>query len=121
MLRGLNPHCPPTFVLDPITAQQFIDRGGFDTKEKLIQWVHDNATMPAGVYWDYQLIENYVYPHALNGVEPHATNLKAGSDEPIPIYKLDDIHVVVVGGETNGYWRIMGCNYHGTASVDDWR
>ena len=121
MLRGLNPHNPPTFVLDPITAQQFIDRGGFDTKEKLIQWVHDNATMPAGVYWDYQLIENYVHPHALNGVEPHATKLKAASDELIPIYKLDDIHVVVVGGETNGYWRIMGCNYGGTVSVDDWR
>ncbi len=121
MLRGLNPHNPPTFVLDPITAQQFIDRGGFDTKEKLIQWIHDNATMPAGVYWDYQLIENYVYPHALNGVEPHATKLKAASDELIPIYKLDDIHVVVVGGETNGYWRIMGCNYSGTTSVDEWR
>ena len=121
MLRGLNPHNPPTLVLDPITAQQFIDRGGFDTKEKLIQWVHDNATMPASVYWDYQLIENYVYPHALNGVEPHATKLKAASDELIPIYERDDIHVVVVGGETNGYWRIMGCNYHGTTSVDAWR
>ena len=48
-------------------------------------------------------------------------SLKAASDELIPIYKLDDIHVVVVGGETNGYWRIMGCNYGGTVSVDDWR
>src|SRR5438067_3765993 len=33
MLRGLDPHSPPVFVLDPITARQFIDRGGFDTKE----------------------------------------------------------------------------------------
>ena len=121
MLRGLNPHNPPTLVLDPITAQQFIDRGGFDTKEKLIQWVHDNATMPSGIYWDYQLIENYVYPLALNGVEPHAGKLKADPTEMIPIYELDDIHVVVVGGETNGYWRIMGGNYSGTVSVDDWR
>lgn len=121
MLRGLNPHNPPTLVLDPITAQQFIDRGGFDTKEKLIQWVHDNATMPAGIYWDYQLIENYVYPRALNGVEPHATKLAVAEDVDIPIYTMDDIHVVVVGGETNGYWRIMGCNYRGTVSVDEWR
>ena len=30
-------------------------------------------------------------------------------------------HVVVVGGETNGYWRIMGCNYQKTVSVDAWR
>jgi len=27
----------------------------------------------------------------------------------------------VVGGETNGYWRIIGCNYQKTVSVDDWR
>ncbi len=27
---------------------------------------------------------------------------------------------VVVGGETNGYWRIMGCSSKGTVSVDDW-
>jgi hypothetical protein len=29
--------------------------------------------------------------------------------------------VAVVGGETNGYWRIMGCTYQATVSVDDWR
>ena len=27
----------------------------------------------------------------------------------------------LVGGETNGYWRIMGCTYQDTVSVDDWR
>jgi len=121
MLQGMNPHNPPTLVLDPITARQFFDRGGFDTKEKLIQWLHDNATMPAGVYWDYQLIQNYVYPRALNGEEPYATKLRAAEDEMIPIFRLNDIHVVVVGGETNGYWRITGCNYQKCVSIDEWR
>jgi hypothetical protein len=121
MLRGLHPHNPPTLILDPITARQFIDRGGLDTKDKVIQWLHDNATMPAGIYWDYQLIENYVYPRALNGEEPHATKLKAAADEMIPVYRIEDIHVVVVGGETNGYWRMMGCKYGKTVSVDEWR
>jgi hypothetical protein len=121
LLRGMDPHSPPVFVLDPITARQFIDRGGFDTKEKLIDWVHDNATMPAGEFWDYQLIQNYVYPRATFGEEPYATKLKAREDELIPMYTRDEIHVVVVGGETNGYWRIMGAGYRGTASVDDWR
>ncbi len=121
MLRGMDPHHTPTLVLDPITANQFVDRGGFDTKEKLIHWVYENATLPAGVYWDYQLVENYVYPHALNGVEPHATNLKAASDELIPMFRLEDIEVVVVGGETNGYWRIMGAKYSKSVSIDDWR
>ena len=44
LLRGLDPHTRRSFVLDPITAQQFVDRGGFDTKEKLIEWIHQNAT-----------------------------------------------------------------------------
>ena len=121
MLRGMNPLNSPTLILDPITARQFIDRAGFDTKEKLIDWIHDNATMPAGVYWDYQLTQNYIYPQALKGVEPYATRLQAQDDELIPMYRHNDIHVVVVGGETNGYWRIMGCDYQKTVSVDEWR
>lgn len=121
MLRGMNPYLPPTLVLDPITARQFIDRGAFDTKERLIQWIYDNARMPAGVYWDHQLVENYVYPRALNGEEPYATMLEADDDELISVFPKDRIHVVIVGGETNGYWRIMGCNYTESMSVDAWR
>ena len=62
MLRGMDPHEQPCLVLDPITARLFIDRGGFDTKDKLIDWIYNNACMPAGEYWDYQLIQNYIYP-----------------------------------------------------------
>ena len=121
MLRGMDAHSAPTFVLDPIAARQFIDRGRFDTKEKLIQWVYENALMPAGEYWDYQLIQNYVYPRATFGEEPYASKLRAAPDELIPMFKRDEIHAVVVGGETNGYWRIIGCNYQKTVSVDAWR
>ena len=121
LLKGMNPHLAPTLILDPITANQFVDRGGFDTKEKLIEWIHENATLPAGLYWDYQLIENYVYPRALNGEEPWATMLKAKDDEMIPVFSPENIHVVVVGGETNGYWRIMGCGYAKSVNIDEWR
>jgi hypothetical protein len=121
LLRGMDPNNTPTLVLDPITARQFVDRGGFDTKEKLIQWVHENALMPAGEYWDYQLVQNYIYPRATFGEEPYATMLKAAPDELIRMYRPDDVHVVVVGGETNGYWRILGARYETTISVDAWR
>jgi hypothetical protein len=121
MLRGLDPHAPPVLLLDPITARQFIDRGGFTKKEALIDWLHDNALMPAGEYWDYQLVQNYLYPRATFGEEPWASKLKAAPDELIPMFRREDIHVVVVGGETNGYWRIMGATYQKTASVDEWR
>ena len=37
------------------------------------------------------------------------------------MFRRDEIEVVVVGGETNGYWRIFGAHYGQTVSVDDWR
>ena len=121
MLRGMDAHIPPTFLLDPITARQFIDRGAFTSKDALIDWVYDNARMPASEYWDYQLIQNYIYPLATFGEEPWASKLRAAPDELIPMYRREDVHVVIVGGETNPYWRIMGCSYVKTVSVDEWR
>ena len=121
MLRGMDPHVAPTLLLDPITARQFIDRGGFTKKEALIDWLYDTARMPAGEYWDYQLVQNYIYPRATFGEEPWASKLGAAPDELIPMFRREDIHVVVVGGETNGYWRIMGSTYQKTGSVDAWR
>jgi hypothetical protein len=121
MLRGMDPHTPPTLLLDPITARQFIDRGGFTKKDALLDWLHDAARMPAGEYWDYQLAQNYLYPRATFGEEPWASRLRAAPDELIPMFRREDIHAVVVGGETNGYWRIMGCTYQTTTSVDGWR
>ena len=121
LLRGLDPHTPPTLLLDPITARQFIDRGGFGKKEALIDWLYGAATMPACQYWDYQLVQNYIYPRATFGEEPWASKLQAAPDALIPMFRREDIHVVVVGGETNGYWRIMGCTYQTTGSVDEWR
>ena len=121
LLRGIDPNGPPTLLLDPIAARQFVDRGGFTKKDSLLDWIHDNARMPAGEYWDYQLVQNYIYPRATFGEEPWATWLKAAPEALIPMFRREDIHALVVGGETNGYWRIMGCNYQKTVSVDAWR
>src|SRR5215468_1924529 len=33
LLRGMDPHGPPTLLLDPIAARQFVDRGGFAKKD----------------------------------------------------------------------------------------
>ena len=77
--------------------------------------------MPAGRYWDLQLVQNYIYPCATFGVEPLATWLKAKPDELIRMFPENEINVVVVGGETNGYWHIMGAKYRTTVSIDAWR
>jgi len=121
MMRGMDPNESPTFLLDPIAARLFVDVGGLKTKKDLINWVAENGRMPAGEYWDYQLIQNYQYPRATFGEEPLASKLRASPDEMIPIWTPDQINVVVVGGETNGYWRIAGARLAGSACIDDWR
>jgi hypothetical protein len=121
MLTGMDPLCRPCFVLDPIAARQFVERGGFDTRQKLVDWAFEVARMPAGEYWDYQLIQNYVYARATFGEEPVATYLKAAPDEEIPMFPRESINVVVVGGETNGYWRLFSASYSKTIKIDDWR
>ena len=120
MLAGIDGNSAPCLLLDPLTARQFIDRG-LKTKAEVIRWVHENAQMPAGRYWDLQLVQNYVYPWATFGKEPMATWLKAKEDELINHFPEEEINVVVVGGETNGYWRIMGCKHRKTVNVDEWR
>lgn len=121
MLLGTDAVTAPVLLLDPIVAQQFIDRGGFTDKAALISWIHETAKMPAGRYWDMQLIQNYVYPRATFGEEPMASGLSAAPDEPIHMFPLNSINVVVVGGETNGYWQIMGSRLTATISIDEWR
>jgi len=121
MLAGIDANSAPCLLLDPITARQFIDRGGFVRKDTLIRFIHETAEMPAGRYWDLQLVQNYVYPWATFGKEPMATWLKAAPDQLIRHFPENEINVVVVGGETNGYWRIMGAKYRKTVSVDAWR
>jgi hypothetical protein len=121
MLLGTDAITGPVLLLDPITARQFVERGGFDTREKLADWIWETAKMPAGRYWDLQLVQNYVYPRATFGTEPMASKLGTDDDTPIPIFDRREVHVVVVGGETNGYWQIMGAQHRATISIDDWR
>jgi hypothetical protein len=121
MLLGMDPREQPLFTLDPIAARQFAERGPFPTKAALEDWAHEVARMRASEYWDYQLVQNYVYPRATFGEEPYATMLAAGPDELIPMFPREAIRTVVVGGETNGYWRIFGASYARTVSVDEWR
>jgi siroheme synthase (precorrin-2 oxidase/ferrochelatase) len=39
----------------------------------------------------------------------------------IRIHPEEDVNVVVVGGGTNAYWRIMAANHRKTVSIDDWK
>jgi hypothetical protein len=128
MLAGLEPSMGCTFVLDPIVAREFVEKG-FDTKEKLAEWVHENARIPAGRYWDHIML-NMIREVVEAGIEPFAGYRKAPPDELIPIFETNRINVIVAGGQTNGHFSIfMGSPMRAkfrsmpgpTVSVDAWR
>ncbi|HUZ74244.1 MAG TPA: UGSC family (seleno)protein [Stellaceae bacterium] len=113
-------HFPPLLVIDPIVARGLIERG-IATRQQLVEWCAANARLPAREYWDDQWIQTLLRPLGVAGVEPYATRLKAKPDEVIPIFEPGEINVVVVGGETQGAWKMIGARYERTVSVDAWR
>ncbi len=121
MLIGNDPDFPPTVLLDPVAARQFIEIAGLQTKQDIRDWMYDNALMRASEYWDYQHCSISKYPRAIAGEEPWASRLKAGPDDMIRIFDRDEIQVVVVGGNANAYWRMIGGGYSGSFSADAWR
>jgi hypothetical protein len=111
-----------TLLMEPLAARTLYEREHFDTKEKLSQWFYENSKVPYQVYWDYQLVINYVEPLARKGVEPYATFLKMPKDSMVPRFAdPSGISVVVVGGETNAYWFAADFSYVTSVSIDKWR
>jgi hypothetical protein len=105
-------------LVDPAVTPPML-RAGFDTKEKLIDWVEANVTIPKYHYWLDQEVINYKLGPARAGQEPYATWLTLPDDAPIPY--LRRVEVVVVGGSGNVRWSANECGYSRSAEVDDWR
>ncbi len=107
----------PVIFMDPLVARSFVDLGY--TKESLIDWCAENARMPARDYWDDQWITTLIKPHAVAGVEPFASRLKAAPDELISIFQAKDIKIVVLGGETQGAFKMVSGRYTGRGNTGD--
>jgi hypothetical protein len=117
-----TPRTNLTLLLEPLAARTLMQREGFETKQKLAQWFHEHSRIPSAVYWDYQLVINYIEPQARKGVEPFASYLKLPADAQIPRFAdADAISIVVLGGEKNAYWFATDFGYLKSASVDQWR
>ena len=112
----------PLIVMDPLVARLFVDMG-FDTKEKLSQWCSEHAVIPARDYWDDQWVQTLTLPLAVAGVEPHASKLKVPPDQMVRLFEPHEINIVVVGGETQGAFRMIGGRHSkgATISIDAWR
>jgi hypothetical protein len=117
---GCEQHLAPLFVMDPLCARGFVDRG-FDTREKLQRWFSENGRMSAREYWDNQWVQTLLRPLAVAGVEPYATKWQAKPDEIIRLFEPGEISIAVAGGETQGAWRMYGGRYMKSVKIDPWR
>jgi hypothetical protein len=120
-LTACDPFIGPIVALDPLAANKLVDYG-FDTREKLVEWLSEASALPAREYWDNQWMQTLVKPWAILGREPFASYLNAAPDEPVRMFRPEDIHIAVVGGETGGTYKMIGGALRDSiVSVDDWR
>jgi hypothetical protein len=103
MLAAQDGYLGSTLVMDPIVAREFVERG-FDTKEKLADWIHENVRIPARMWWGTYSAKTFYREDAENGVEPYATYWNAPPDELLPVYEKERINIAVAGGSTNAQW-----------------
>jgi hypothetical protein len=129
-LTAADHYSPPLIVMDPLVARAFVDLGF--TKQSLIEWCAENAKLPARNYWDNQWVTTLIRPHAIAGVEPYAGRLRAAPDQLVNIFTPNDIKIVVLGGETQGGFKMIGGRSSGrgpgtdnkdapTGLIDIWR
>jgi len=118
-LTAADHFSPPLIVMDPLVARAFEDMGF--TKQSLIEWCAENARLPARDYWDDQWITTLIRPHAVAGVEPFASRLKAAPDELVSIFRPEDISIAVVGGETQGAFKMISGRQVGGPGAKDSR
>ena len=129
MISGLEPGMGCTLVLDPIVAREFVETG-FDTKEKIAQWIHENArsrSAATGTTYDAQPDPR----GGRGGGRAVRELLDAPPDELIPVFEPDRINIVVVGGSSNAQWsafqgatlepRYRSSGASPTVSIDRWR
>jgi hypothetical protein len=120
-LRASDPFIGPIVALDPLAANKLVDYG-FDTREKLVEWLAENSVRPAREYWDNQWMQTLVRPWAVLGQEPFATHMRAQPEDEIQTFRPQDVSVVVVGGETGGTYKLIaGALRDSIVSIDEWR
>ena len=95
-------------VLDPLVAQGLVELG-FDTKEKLADWLQKNSKISA---------KNARSTLFANRWVPDAN---MPDDAMVPYYqRADSYNFVVVGGQTNPYHMVGNMSYRISVSIDQW-
>ncbi len=122
-LKFVSPFSSVTLLLDPTIILQLKDNEGFDSKEDLIEWIHNNTKVTVGDWMDdFYAVQNFVLPMGRMGREPIASWMKLPEDAEIPQFSSPSrITILSVGGGTNLFWQAGDFSYMSSASVDEWR
>jgi hypothetical protein len=122
-LKFVSPFSPAMLLLDPTIVKRLNDKEGFDSKEKLIDWVYKNTFVTVGDWLDnYYAVQNFLLPEGRKGAEPFASWMKKPRKAKIPqIADPKNIQILCVGGGTNLFWQAGDFGYISSASVDKWR
>jgi len=107
-------------ILDPLVANRLVEQG-YDTKEKLSEWVFKNTVRTVKDFKESFLAYFHLYPLALEGREPYATWYKLPDATMIPFFvSAKQINFVVCGGQANAFFQIANMNHSRSASTDKW-
>jgi len=122
-LKFVSPFSSTTLLLDPTIIKQLKHNEGFDSKEQLIDYIHQNTKVTVGDWLDnFYAVQNFVLPGGRAGREPVASQMKLPKDELIPQFSSPSrINILSLGGETNLFWQAGDFGFSRSASVDEWR
>jgi len=108
-------------VCDPLVAKALKEQG-YNTKEKLSEWLQKNAQITVADYKANAFTALYDAPRAQKGVQPYAAWFKLPATSRIPRFASPkDIDIVVTGGETLAVFQAGNLKYMTSAVVDKWR
>ena len=108
-------------VCDPLMAKG-LKAQGYDTKEKLSEWLQKNTQITVADYKNSSFVALYDAPRAQKGVQPYATWFKLPLTSRIPRFASPkDIEIVVTGGETLSMFQAGNLKYMTSTVVDKWR
>ena len=106
---------------DPLVAED-LKAQGYDTKEKLSEWLQKNTLITVADYRDESFVSAYDAPRAKKGIEPYASWFKLPRSSRIPRFASPkDIEIVVTGGEIQALFQAGNLKYMTSAAVDNWR
>ena len=107
-------------ILDPLVAKRLVDQG-YDTKEKLSDWVFKNTQRTVKDFKESFLASFHLYPLALQGRELYASWYKLPDDAMIPFFNsAKQINFVVCGGQANAFFQIANMSHGRSESIDKW-